>query len=116
MTQVIDRSVRARMAGAAARLRRLQRIDRAAVFVISLGGFAVVISVLGILIFIALEAVPLFGPARVTPGTPLAFRPGAAGGEALRALGVDEYRQYLSVVLPDARVAFYRLTAEGSST
>ena len=115
MTQVIDRSVRARMAGAAARLRRLQRIDRAAVFVISLGGFAVVISVLGILIFIALEAVPLFGPARVTPGTPLAFRPGAAGGEALRALGVDEYRQYLSVVLPDARVAFYRLPAAGAS-
>ena len=65
-----DSSVRARMAAAAKRIGRLKRIDRAAVFVITLGGVAVVVGVLGILLFIAAEAVPLFRPARVVPGAP----------------------------------------------
>ncbi len=115
MTQVTDRSVRARMAGAAARLRRLERIDRAAVFVISLGGFAVVISVLGILVFIALEAVPLFRPARVTAGGPLALETPLPAASGLRALGVDEYRQYLFAIEPDAHVVFYRLPSGGTA-
>ncbi|MBP7570322.1 MAG: ABC transporter permease subunit [Acidobacteria bacterium] len=114
MTQVTDRSVRSRMAGATARLRRLQRIDRAAVFVISLGGFAVVISVLGILVFIALEAIPLFRPAGLVSRAPLSFDAAPPLGNGMRAVGVDEYRQYLSAVLPDARVAFYPLPVAGA--
>ncbi|MBP1634305.1 MAG: conserved rane protein of unknown function [Acidobacteria bacterium] len=103
------------MAAAASRLRRLERIDRAAVFVITLGGFAVVVGVMGILAFIAIEAIPLFRPARLVPapaltlGTPLPAAPG------FRAVGVDEYRQYLFAVEPDARVAFYRLPAAGAT-
>ncbi len=42
-----DQSVRDRMAPPAKRIGRLKRIDRAAVFVITLGGIAVVVGVLG---------------------------------------------------------------------
>ena len=54
------------MAAASKRIARLKRVDRAAVFIITLGGLAVVVGVLGILLFIGAETVPLFRPARVT--------------------------------------------------
>ena len=53
------------MAAASKRIGRLRRIDRAAVFVITLGGIAVVVAVLGILVFVASEAMPLFRDAQV---------------------------------------------------
>ena len=52
------------MAAASGRIARLRRIDRAAVVVITLGGIAVVAAVLGILVFVASEALPLFRPPR----------------------------------------------------
>jgi phosphate transport system permease protein len=108
MALVADTSVRSRVAAASARLRRVRRIDRAAVFVISLGGFAVVISVFGILAFIALEALPLFRPARVHARSALFLETRlTAGDQAFRVLGVDEYRQFLFAVEPDGRVVFY---------
>ena len=95
------------MAAAARRIARLKRVDRAAVFVITLGGLAVVVGVLGILLFIGAEAVPLFWAARVTPGSSVSLASGiAAAPTSLRALGVDEYRQHLVTVEPDARVVF----------
>jgi ABC-type uncharacterized transport system permease subunit len=89
------------MAAASKRIARLKRVDRAAVFIITLGGLAVVVGVLGILLFIGAEAIPLFRPARVAATAALpasAIPPDAAAG--LRALGVDEYRKYLFTVRP----------------
>ena len=108
MTASPDQSVRARMAQATKRIARLKRVDRAAVFVITLGGIAVVVGVLGMLVFIAAEAVPLFAPAHLARGADLALE-GLAGedGAGPQATGVDEYRRYLFRVERDARVAFY---------
>jgi phosphate transport system permease protein len=104
------------MAAAATRIGRLKRIDRAAVFVITLGGIAVVVGVLGILVFIGAQAVPLFQRARVSLGTPLRFETGLSPtASGLRAIGVDEYRRYVFTVEPDARVVF-RPLADGVST
>jgi phosphate transport system permease protein len=110
MTQP-DQSVRAMMASAGRRIGRLKRIDRAAVSVITLGGLAVVACVLGILVFIAAEAVPLFRPARVAPAgrVPLATA-AASPPRSFRALAVDEYRRYVSSVEPDGRVLVRDLT------
>lgn len=104
-------SIRRQMAAASARIGRLRRIDRAAVIVITLGGIAVVVAVLGILLFIASEAIPLFtgatldldGQSRV----PTTLGPGDAN--TLRAVGVDEYRKYLYTVERPGIVAFYRI-------
>jgi phosphate transport system permease protein len=97
------------MAAAAGRIRRLKRIDRAAVGVITFGGIAIIAAVMGILVFIAAEAVPLFRGARIAPagGVPIetALTPASA---SLRAVGVDEYRRYLYTVEPVGQVAFHR--------
>jgi phosphate transport system permease protein len=99
------------MAAAAKRIGRLKRIDRAAVFVITLGGIAVVVCVLGILVFIGAESLPLFRAARVSPGPPVRFETGRlSAAPGLRAVGVDEYRRYLFTVEPDARVVFRNLS------
>jgi phosphate transport system permease protein len=104
-------SIRSRMADASKRIGRLRRIDRAAVFVITLGGIAVVVAVLGILVFVASEAVPLFSAATVEPQgrttIPTAIRP--ADVAALRAVGIDEYRKYLYTVEPTGAVVFFKL-------
>jgi phosphate transport system permease protein len=98
------------MASAATRIGRLKRIDRAAVAVITLGGISVIIAVLGILVFIAAEAVPLFRPATLSPsGQVRLARPSRARGAASAAvLGTDEYRKFIYAVEPDGRLAFYR--------
>ena len=49
------------------RTARLRHIDRVAVAVITLGGISVVLAVLGILVFIGAEALPLFRGASMTP-------------------------------------------------
>jgi ABC-type uncharacterized transport system permease subunit len=99
------------MAAAATRIGRLKRIDRAAVLVITLGGVAVVVGVLGILLFIAAEAVPLFRPARVVPAPRIATATGVTAAlTGLRGVGVDEYRRYLFTVEPSARVVFLNLS------
>ena len=99
------------MADASKRIGRLRQIDRLAVIVISLGGIGVVVAVLGILVFIAGEAIPLFRAATLTPQgqvrVPTALTPAAAG--SLRAVGADEYQKYLYTVEPSGVVAFYRL-------
>ncbi|MEI6666694.1 MAG: ABC transporter permease subunit [Acidobacteriota bacterium] len=98
------------MAGAAKRIGRLKRIDRAAVGLITLGGVGVIVAVLGILVFIAAQAVPLFTPATLSLSEHLDLRrPSAAkGAHALPVFGADEYRKYLYTVESDGHVAFYR--------
>ena len=82
------------MAAAKKRIGRLKRIDRVAVFVITMGGIAVVIAVLGILVFVAAEAMPLFTSAKLTSAgdgrAPIDLQPDRA--EQMRAVGIDEYR------------------------
>ena len=96
------------MASAAKRIVRLKRIDRAAVFIITMGGLAVVVGVLGILVFIAAEALPMFRGATLTPKETIrAAGDLTANDPGLRAVGVDEYRRYLFTVERDARIVFY---------
>jgi phosphate transport system permease protein len=113
--------VREQVKAASARLRGLKRIDRAAAILITAGGLGIVASVIGILVFVAGEAVPLFyagkageagryrlqaAPAPV-PSPPVASAP---GGQPSRALvtGVDEYQRYLWQVRSDGRFVMYR--------
>ncbi|HUG54166.1 MAG TPA: ABC transporter permease subunit [Vicinamibacteria bacterium] len=56
--------VRQRIQAASGRIRTLKRIDRTAAGLIRLGGVGIVISVMGILVFILSEAWPLFRPTR----------------------------------------------------
>jgi phosphate transport system permease protein len=103
-------SVRERMAATRSRIVRVKRLDRAAVAVITLGGIAVILAVIGILVFIGAEAVPLFRTASVTPEgssrLSTAMTPGNA--DALRAVGIDEYRRYVYTVEPTGQVVFHR--------
>ncbi|MDQ3069448.1 MAG: ABC transporter permease subunit [Acidobacteriota bacterium] len=98
------------MAAASRSIRRLRRIDRAAVFVIGLGGIGVVAAVLGILVFVVSEALPLFRSARITPvGRARLEAPAEPrGARTMRATGIDEYRRYLYVVEPAGLIALHR--------
>ena len=104
--------VRRQMAAATKRIARLKRMDRAAVAVITLGGLLIVAAVLGILVFIGAEAIPLFRGAAVqyrgTVPSQSAIQPASA--RAFRAFGADEYLRYFFTVEPDGRVAFRQLS------
>jgi phosphate transport system permease protein len=101
-------SVRARIAAARPRIARLKRLDRSATAVIVLGGIAVVVSVLGILVFIVAEMSPLFRSGR---GARLAdVRPVNAAGGAPLAIGVDEYQRNVYWITHDARLVVSRLS------
>ena len=98
------------MAAASKRIARLKRIDRAAVFVITLGGLSVVVGVLGILVFIAAEALPMFRSAGLDarPAVTLAnASPEIPAG--MRAVVIDEYGRYLGSVEPDGTLKFRNL-------
>jgi phosphate transport system permease protein len=109
------------MATAGKRIARLKRIDRAAVFIITLGGVGVVVGVLGMLVFIAAEAVPMFRSATLTPHenvrvtgeppTAVPALPVSVGPPAphLEAVGVDEYRRYLYGIAADAQIVFHQV-------
>ena len=100
------------MAAATKRIARLKRIDRAAVGVITLGGLIIVAAVLGILAFIAAEAIPLFRPAQVLfrSAIPAPSPIPAADAGAFRAFGTDEYLRYFYTVEPDGRILFRQLS------
>jgi phosphate transport system permease protein len=96
------------MAAAAGRIKRLKRIDRLAVGVITFGGIAVVVSVIGILIFIGAEAVPLFrGAATSLAGT---LRLGQAPATPMdrQALGSDEFGRYVYTLDPSGKLRFFQ--------
>ena len=103
--------VRERVSAASRQLRRVKRIDRAAVALITLGGVGVIASVVGMLVFIAGEAVPLFREARVTDAGAVSVAAAVASGKApaaLRTLGIDEHLTHVYTVEPDGRLAFWR--------
>src|SRR5688500_18037826 len=106
------------MAAASKRIGRLRRIDRAAVLVITLGGIGVVVAVLGILAFVVGETVPLFRAAALTPraSTTVQTALTQADAQALRAIGLDEYRKYLFTIERNGLVTFHRVeTGERAS-
>jgi len=76
--------VRERLEAARGRIRAVKRLDRIAGVLIRLGGIGIVVSVLGILLFIVAEAWPLFRPAQGRLAGTLALPPPAglvtAGG------------------------------------
>jgi phosphate transport system permease protein len=103
-----ESSVRRQMAAATGRIKRLKRIDRLAVGVITLGGVAVVVSVIGILFFIAAEAMPLFRAPTASPARSVTLAGSTANTmSTMAALGVDETRRYIYSAETNGEVAFY---------
>ena len=100
--------VRRQMSAAAGRIKHLKRVDRIAVAVITLGGIAVILSVIAILVFIGAEAAPLFrvASARLEQSMRLGDHLGAGPIER-RALGSDEFGRYLYSIAADGRVLFF---------
>jgi len=83
--------------------RRRLAADRAARWLVSAGGIGIIASILGILIFILLEVLPLARPARVIPERTLEL------AEPVLAAFGDEYRTHLAAIAPDGRVRVLRL-------
>jgi phosphate transport system permease protein len=103
-----ESAVRRQMAAATGRIRRLKTIDRLAVGVITLGGVAVIVSVIAILVFIAAAAVPLFraSGAHLERSVQLVGAP-ALSTPGLAAFGADETRRYVYIAEPAGQLAFF---------
>lgn len=82
---------------------RRRFIDRFAKYFVTVGGLAIIASVLGIFVFMAAEVAPLFRDARISPGKSLSltFAPEAAV--------VDEYQTYLEILQKDGRISIVDL-------
>jgi phosphate transport system permease protein len=85
--------------------RRRLIADRIARWVVSAGGLAIIVSILGILVFILAEVWPLLTPAQVTAGRRLAL-PGPASG----ALLTDEHRTHVAALGGDGLVRVTRVS------
>ncbi len=85
-------------------------IDRAGRGVVTIGGFAVIASVLGIMVFVLKEAAPLFGGATVVPGAARAWA--VPDGAAVLS---DEYRQSVAALAPDGRLWRAPLARDGAA-
>ncbi len=79
--------------------------DRAARWIVSAGGIAIIASVLGILIFIVLEVLPLTFAAKVEPSRRVVV-PGAG---TIGAVLADEHRSHVAVLDDGGRVRVVRL-------
>src|SRR5262245_53010465 len=84
-------------------------LDRAARYVVTGGGLVIIASILGILIFIVHEVVPLAKPARVTPETVH-----AVDATAPQAVLTDEYRELTAIADADGHVRVTRLADGGT--
>jgi phosphate transport system permease protein len=72
-------------------LKRIRRQDRLARWLITIGGSSVIVCVLTMLVLIAGTALPLFRPARLTVASTCPLP--TAAGDAILAMGVDDYRE-----------------------
>jgi phosphate transport system permease protein len=105
---ITESAVRRQMSAAAGRIRHLKRVDRIAVGVITLGGIAVILSVIAILVFIGAEAAPLFRAASAVLEQSVRLADHVSGGPIeRRALGSDEFGRYLYAIAADGRVLFF---------
>lgn len=87
-----------------ARARRL-RIDRAAKWIVSAGGWAIIASILAILVFIVAEVLPLIAPAKVGTAAVLPLE-----GAPPQALLADEHRTHVIAAGLDGVVRAVRLS------
>lgn len=85
-----------------ARVARRKAVNFVATGVVKLGGISVIASILAILLVIAMEMLPLFKSATVTPVAPLSL---PSEGAPL-AVGSDDYRESLWLVTPSG-VSFH---------
>ncbi|HEV7515158.1 MAG TPA: hypothetical protein VGR07_02545, partial [Thermoanaerobaculia bacterium] len=96
--------------------RRRLAADRAARWVVSAGGFAVVVAISGILVFIAAEIWPLLAPARVTArrDLPVSVGVGEIGGiGGIGGIVADEHRALVAALTADGKVVVVR-TKDGT--
>ncbi|HYN19968.1 MAG TPA: ABC transporter permease subunit [Thermoanaerobaculia bacterium] len=84
--------------------RRRLIADRLARWIVSAGGIAIIISILGILVFILVEVWPLTTRARVNAGRQFPF-PGPPAG----AIVSDEHRTHVAALSADGHVRVIRL-------
>jgi phosphate transport system permease protein len=82
--------------GPSGRVARRRFTDRVARGVVTLGGLAVIASIVAILFVIAMEMMPLFKKVSVTPAVPIVVQ---SGGTPF-ALGTEEYQEILWTVTP----------------
>ncbi|MEW6259606.1 MAG: ABC transporter permease subunit [Thermodesulfobacteriota bacterium] len=75
--------------------------DRLADRVITVGGVSVIVAVLGILVFLVVEVMPLFSGARITGSSRHAI---ADPPITVLASGMDEYHTLVYLVLPEGRI------------
>jgi phosphate transport system permease protein len=117
-----DLKVRERIRAVASQRHRLERTDRAAAALITLGGLGVVLSVVGILVFVLSEAWPMFrsprgervGQVRLAAPAPAAtgaiLATATPGVPEVLASGVDEYQAYVYQLRRDGRVLLFKAT------
>jgi len=79
--------------------------DRAARWIVSAGGIAIIASILGILIFILAEVAPLMFSARVDPGRKVAV----AGATKIEAVLSDDYRTHVATLDDHSEVRVVRM-------
>ncbi|HEX9940658.1 MAG TPA: ABC transporter permease subunit [Thermoanaerobaculia bacterium] len=93
------------MKGHARTPKRRLMADRVARWIVSAGGIAIIVSILGILVFILLEVLPLTFSAKVSPARRVAI-PGAG---RIGALLADEHRSHVAALDDRGRVQVVRL-------
>ncbi|MFA6957938.1 MAG: ABC transporter permease subunit [Thermoanaerobaculia bacterium] len=85
--------------------RKVLVTDKVTSVVINVGGVAVIAAVLAILVYLVLVVLPLFGGAKLSPGSTTAL--GAAGDpRQFLIVETDEYRSVLAVIRRDGEVFF----------
>ncbi len=89
--------------GAARTAARRIFVDRAARWVVTGGGMAIIASILGILFFILLEVLPLTRPARIEVGATIPVH------QDVQALTVDEYQTHAALLEPGGVIQIVRL-------
>ena len=90
-----------------ASLRRRNLVDRLARVVVSLGGVAIIASVLGILVFIVYEVLPLMGGADADP-----LPPHSVGSSRVIATGVDEHETIGFAITAAGRIEYFALKGD----
>lgn len=89
---------------------RTLAVDRWMARVIHVGGIGVVGAVLGMLVFLVAQVVPLFRGATLEELAPVALPSGVA------ALVVDEYGELPCAVMPDGELRFHRLDGSAAKS
>jgi phosphate transport system permease protein len=102
--RAVETTLRAAAFGAAGTPRRRLLADRAGRWVVTTGGMAIIASVLGILVFILIEILPLLWPATVEPQGEFPIPVPSA------AILSDEHRSHVAALSPDGWLRAYRVS------